>query len=120
MTTDTAEPDAIAGYHAHVYYTAESKPEAAVLRAAVDAHFDIVMGRWRDFPVGPHPQWSYQIAFKTEQLGEILPFLILNRGDLDIFLHPLTGDDLADHRDYATWLGNQHELKLSVFRGKPK
>lgn len=120
MTTDATEPDAIEGYHAHVYYTAESKPEAAVLRKAVEAHFDIVMGRWRDFPVGPHPQWSYQIAFKAEQLGEILPFLILNRGDLDIFLHPLTGDDLADHRDYATWLGNQHELKLSVFCGKPK
>ena len=47
-------------------------------------------------------------------LGEILPFLILNRGDLDVFLHPLTGDDLADHRDYATWLGNQYELKLSA------
>lgn len=116
MTIDTAAPASIEGYHAHVYYTAESKPAAALLREAVEARFDIAMGRWRDFPVGPHPQWSYQIAFKAEQLGELLPFLILNRGELDVFLHPLTGDDLADHRDYATWLGNQHELKLSALR----
>ena len=116
MTIDTAAPASIEGYHAHIYYTAESKPAAALLREAVEAHFDIAMGRWRDFPVGPHPQWSYQIAFKAEQLGELLPFLILNRGELDVFLHPLTGDDLADHRDYATWLGNQHELKLSALR----
>ena len=114
MAIEPAEPPSIKGYHAHVYYTAESKPAAAVLREAVEARFDIAMGRWRDFPVGPHPQWSYQIAFKNELLGEILPFLILNRGDLDVFLHPLTGDDLADHRDYATWLGNQYELKLSA------
>ncbi len=120
MKVETADAGAIAGYHAHVYYTADSRPAAAVLREAVETNFDIVMGRWRDFPVGPHPQWSYQIAFEAEQLGELLPFLILNRGDLDIFLHPLTGDNLADHRDYATWLGNQHELKLSVFCGKPK
>ena len=116
MFIDSADPASIEGYHAHVYYTAESKPAAAVLREAVEARFDIVMGRWRDFPVGPHPQWSYQIAFKVEQLGELLPFLILNRGELDVFLHPLTGDDLADHRDYAAWLGNQHELKLSALR----
>lgn len=116
MTIDTTAPASIEGYHAHVYYTAESKPAAASLREAVEARFDIAMGRWRDFPVGPHPQSSYQIAFKAEQLGELLPFLILNRGELDVFLHPLTGDDLADHRDYATWLGNQHELKLSALR----
>jgi len=116
MTSETLTArHAIKGYHAHVYYNEETRPKAAVLREAVEERFKVAMGRWRDFPVGPHPEFSYQIAFKAELLGEILPFLILHRGELDIFLHPLTGDDLADHRDYATWLGNQYELKLSIF-----
>lgn len=117
MSDHLADPKAIKGYHAHVYYNDDTRAEAAVLRDAVAANFDIDMGRWRDFPVGPHPEFSYQIAFKAELLGDLLPFLILNRGSLDIFLHPLTGDDLADHRDYATWLGNQYSLDLSVLNG---
>ena len=114
MTDTFADPKSIKGYHAHVYYNDETRPEAAVLREAVETTFDINMGRWRDFPVGPHPEFSYQIAFKAELLNEILPFLILNRGSLDVLLHPLTGDDLADHRDYASWLGKSHTLDLSV------
>lgn len=114
MSEPLADPALIKGYHAHVYYSEETKPAAAVLREAVEKNFKIAMGRWRDFPVGPHPMWSYQIAFKSDLLGELLPFLIVNRGDLDVLLHPLTGDDLADHRDYATWLGNQYTLDLSV------
>ena len=114
MTAPADTPPSIKGYHAHVYYTAETRDDAGVLRDAVEAQFNVAMGRWRDFPVGPHPEWSYQIAFKAELLGELLPFLILNRGELDVFLHPLTGDDLDDHRDYATWLGNQYTLDLSV------
>ena len=114
MTASADAEPPIKGYHAHVYYTAESKAEAAVLRDAVEQRFKIAMGRWHDRPIGPHPAWSYQIAFKAELLGELVPFLILNRGKLDVFLHPLTGDDLADHRDYATWLGNQYTLDLSM------
>ena len=114
MVETAARVPAIKGYHAHVYYNAETRPKAAILREAVEGRFKVTMGRWRDFPVGPHPEWSYQTSFKAGLLGEILPFLILHRGVLDIFLHPLTGDDLADHRDYATWLGNQYQLDLSV------
>jgi aromatic ring-cleaving dioxygenase len=36
---------------------------------------------------------------------------------LVVFLHPLTGDELADHRDHAIWMGALRPLKLSVFGG---
>ncbi|HIC80007.1 MAG TPA: 4,5-dioxygenase [Kiloniellaceae bacterium] len=106
----------IRGYHAHVYYDAESKPAAADLREAIEARFEVRMGRWHDRPVGPHPRWSYQVAFEPPLFAEIVPWLALNRGDLVIFIHPETGDDLPDHRDRALWLGDYLELNLDALR----
>lgn len=110
------DSESITGYHAHVYYDAESKEAAADLRAAVEARFDVRLGRWHDRPVGPHPRWSYQIAFAPALFGEITPWLALNRSGLTIFLHPETGDALADHRDHAIWLGDKVELDLAALK----
>ena len=108
------DTDVIADYHAHVYYDAASKAAAARLRAAVEARFEVTMGRWHDRPVGPHPRWSYQIAFKPEIFGALLPWLALNREGLVIFVHPNTGQDLPDHAEHAIWLGETVALDLSV------
>ena len=108
--------DSITGYHAHVYYDAASKPAAEALRAAIEARFDVRLGRWHDRPVGPHPQGSYQIAFTPEVFAELLPWLALNRGDLTVFVHPETGDDLPDHRDHAIWLGEQAALDFDALK----
>lgn len=107
---------AISGYHAHVYYDAGSKPAAEALRAQIEARFDVRLGRWHDRPVGPHPHWSYQVAFAPEVFAELLPWLALNRGDLTVFVHPETGDDLPDHRDYAIWLGEKATLNLDALK----
>ena len=110
------ETDGITGYHAHVYYDADSKPQAAALREAIEARFDVVMGRWHDRPVGPHPYGSYQIAFAPEVFAALLPWLALNRGGLTVFVHPETGDALPDHRDHAIWLGETAALNLDMLR----
>jgi DOPA 4,5-dioxygenase len=106
----------ITGYHAHVYYDAASKPAAEALRAAIEERFEVRLGRWHDRPVGPHPQWSYQIAFTPEVFAELVPWLALNRGDLTVFVHPETGDDLPDHRDHAIWLGEKAELDFDALK----
>jgi DOPA 4,5-dioxygenase len=105
---------AITGYHAHVYYDAASKDRAARVREAVEARFQVQMGRWRDEPVGPHPTGSYQIAFTPDLFAEIVPWLALNRDGLTVFLHPETGDHLPDHRDFAIWMGAQWDLDLDA------
>ncbi|HMB77010.1 MAG TPA: DOPA 4,5-dioxygenase family protein [Kiloniellaceae bacterium] len=104
----------IEGYHAHVYYDAESKPAATALRDRIAADFDVVMGRMHDRTVGPHPCWSYQVAFKPELFGRLIPWLALNRGDLVVFVHPETGEVVEDHRDRAVWLGAKLELNLEA------
>ncbi|MDE0779743.1 MAG: DOPA 4,5-dioxygenase family protein [Alphaproteobacteria bacterium] len=113
MTENTS---AITGYHAHVYYGATTKAEAEVLRAGIAAHFETVLGRWHDKPVGPHPHWSYQIAFETEIFSRLVPWLALNRQGLNILLHPETGDAIADHSTHAMWLGESVELNLDSLR----
>ena len=96
----TAPADAITSYHAHVYYRdTDERAKAAVLREAIEAGFEVRMGRWRDKPVGPHPIAMYQVAFATDQFAKLVPWLMLNRDGLVVFLHALTGDDLTDHRD---------------------
>ena len=104
----------ITGFHAHIYYDAETKDRAAILRTALEEGFDVELGRWHDRPVGPHPRWSYQVAFAPEALADVISWLMLNRRGLTVLVHPLTGDDLADHRDHPLWLGERLDLDLSA------
>jgi DOPA 4,5-dioxygenase len=45
---------------------------------------------------------------------ELISWLTLNHGTLDIFVHPNTGDALRDHRDSAVWIGRSYDLVLSA------
>ena len=47
--------------------------------------------------------------------GHLRPRSDDNRGDLTVFVHPNTGQDLEDHRDRAIWLGQQVPLVLDIF-----
>lgn len=111
----TDAPGAIHGYHAHVYFDAGTREPARRIREAVLERFAVDMGRWWEKPVGPHPMWSYQIAFTPNLFNEIVPWLMLNAEGLSVFIHPETGDDLADHRDYPLWIGPQQTLNLALF-----
>ena len=104
----------ITGYHAHVYYDKRTKPVAAQLRDAVEARFQVRLGRWHDQPIGPHPCGSYQIEFGPELFGELVPWLALNRQGLSVLVHPETGDALADHTAHVIWLGASWPLNLAA------
>ena len=112
-------PEAIQDYHAHVYFDTDSRDLAKSLREEIEANFEIEMGRWHEKEVGPHPRWSYQVKFDTELFAELVPWLMQHRRGLTIFLHPNTGDDLADHRDWPIWMGEMLPLKLAMFEDKP-
>ena len=110
------DTSSIQDWHAHVYFDAASREAALALRQEIEAGFDMQMGRFHEKLVGPHPRWSYQVAFTPKVFAEIVPWLAINRGDLVVFIHPNTGDDLGDHRDRAIWLGAKLDLNLDVFR----
>lgn len=113
------EAAAITSWHAHVYFDAASRDAAQAFREVVAAKFGAVvaMGRFHERPVGPHPCWSYQIAFAPAQFADVVSWLALNHGALDLFVHPNTGDELRDHRDSAVWIGRSHTLDLRAVGG---
>jgi DOPA 4,5-dioxygenase len=107
---------AVQGYHAHVYFNAETLDQARALCEEATQRFGLKMGRVHERPVGPHPDWSCQLAFEHDQLADVMLWLALNRKGLVVFLHPLTGDDLADHTEHAIWMGAVRELNVAMFK----
>jgi DOPA 4,5-dioxygenase len=109
----------ITSWHAHVYFDASSRDAAFAFRERLTtlSGDEIEMGRFHERPVGPHPQWSYQLAFTPERFSHIVAWLALNHGALDIFLHPNTGNALRDHRDCAVWIGRSYPLNLQALGG---
>ena len=106
----------ITGYHAHVYFDAETIEAATRLCEVVRDRFGAEMGRVHQKPVGPHPAWSCQLAFSPDRFTELVPWLILNRGGLTVFLHPDTGEVMADHTEHAVWMGTMPALNLAALR----
>jgi aromatic ring-cleaving dioxygenase len=113
MTDKTAESVGNLGYHAHIYYDPQrTRGVAQRICAAAEKQFPVENDGFRDEPRGPHPISNVLLVFKPDQFEHVVPWLMLNRGGLDVLVHPLTTDAVEDHRGYAIWLGNPVELKL--------
>lgn len=115
QTTETR----IAGFHAHVYFDANTLAQASALCEEAARRFSLKMGRIHQKPVGPHPDWSCQLAFAPALFGELIPWLALHRGGLVVFIHPITGNDRLDHSEHAIWMGALRPLDLSALPETP-
>jgi DOPA 4,5-dioxygenase len=115
----TLEVSRITSWHAHVYFDVVSRDDAWKFRDVVTTQFgnSVEIGRFHERPVGPHPQWSFQIAFAPAQFPDVVSWLALNHRTLDVFVHPNTDDELREHRDSAIWLGRSYQLDLRAVGG---
>jgi aromatic ring-cleaving dioxygenase len=104
------------GYHAHVYYDAETKPKAAKLRETMLAQFKCEPGAFSDAPIGPHPISQFNITFETPEFQDIVPWLMFNRDGLDVLVHPLSESSYDDHSKNAMWLGTPVPMRLEILR----
>lgn len=102
-------------YHAHVYFDEYTVEQAKALCEEAGKKFKVVVGRMHHRPIGPHPSWSCQLAFDRDNHTDVLTWLALNRNGLTILIHPVSGNDLKDHTDYASWMGEPQALKLGMF-----
>jgi DOPA 4,5-dioxygenase len=105
----------IRDFHAHIYFNPDEVEQARALGAAAHAKFGVPEGHYHLRPVGPHPRGSCQLTVPTDQFGEFAEWLVLNRGNLTIFAHANTGDDLADHTQHVIWFGESEKLSLAIF-----
>ena len=105
----------IRDFHAHIYFDPEEVEKAKALGDSAHECFGVPVGRYHLRPVGPHPRGSVQLTVPPEQFGDFAQWLALNRGDLTIFAHANTGEDLADHTRHVIWFGASEPLDLSIF-----
>jgi len=108
-----------APYHAHVYYAATERSEAAALRARLlaakpDDPLSAIrfVGELRDHKVGPHISPQFEIHFEERLLPVVEEELA--RSGLRVLIHPLTLDDLGDHTHLGRWIGEPVALDLTV------
>jgi DOPA 4,5-dioxygenase len=120
MSGTFADLSRIKGYHAHIYYDRQTRGRAERLRAAIGERFSARLGSWHDEPVGPHPVAMYQVAFGGEEFSSLVPWLMLNCEGLNILVHPLTDDGVADHTCFSAWLGTPLQLRIEVLRRGPR
>ena len=109
-------PIAIVDFHAHIYFDTANHDAAARVREGLGTLFKVWLGRWHEKPIGPHPQGMYQVTFLPEEFGNVVPWLMLNRENLNIIVHPETGDDVADHTEHSLWLGEKLDLNIEFLR----
>ena len=102
-------------YHAHVYFDEKTTEQARELCQNAAKLFGVAMGRVHQKLVGPHPHWSCQLAFDSNQFDQLIPWLEEHRDGLNILVHGVTGNDLEDHTANASWLGAPAKLNLSIF-----
>lgn len=92
-------------YHAHVYYDADTRQQAADLRASVERRFPVQISPWSGAAGGPHLTAQYQITFTASQFSALVPFLMMNRTGLTLLVHPQSGRPRDDHTVHAMWMG---------------
>ena len=105
----------IRDFHAHIYFDSDEVEKARALGDAAQERFGVPVGHYHLRPVGPHPRGSCQLTVPADRFGEIAQWLVLTRGDLTIFAHANTGDDLADHTAHVIWFGESEQLNLTMF-----
>ncbi len=115
MTENTAQSVHNLGYHAHIYYDPTStRAVAEGVCAALGAQCQVEIDGFRDTPRGPHPIANVLVIFKPDQFEHVVPYLMVHRDGLDVLVHPLTEDAVADHTDFALWLGKPVALKIDT------
>ena len=104
----------IENFHAHIYFDAGEVEAARALAEQARERFGVSVGRFHERPVGPHPRGSCQLTVAPDRFGDFASWAMLSRGDLTIFAHPTTGDEIADHTSHVMWFGDSETLDLSV------
>lgn len=115
MTAHTAPSVHNLGYHAHLYYDpTRTRVVAEGVCAALGAQCQVEIAAFRNTPRGPHTRANVLVIFPPDQFAQVVPYLMVHRAGLDVLVHPLTEDAVADHTAFAMWLGTPVALHIDT------
>ncbi|QIW95988.1 hypothetical protein AMS68_001506 [Peltaster fructicola] len=109
------------GFDVHIYFM-QADPEqhkfATELHERIRREFpEIRIYSVFDRPLGPHPIGMFEVNLHSPaQFGAFVPWLVINRGPLSALIHPNTNDEIRDHTQRATWMGDPIPLNISLLR----
>ena len=111
-------PSNIRAYHAHIYFDAITRNSAEALRDGLRRAF---AGQARvhdliDELIGPHPLPMFEVDVPAPNIDAVRAWLTAHHGVHSVLVHPLSGDDFADHRDFPQWIGEPLELDLEFLK----
>ncbi|MBK66849.1 MAG: 4,5-dioxygenase [Rickettsiales bacterium] len=104
--------------HIHIYFKDHQKEEALTLKAKLAQKFpSLILGRFHEKPVGPHPVGSFLVFPKNEKDERAVKYFLKSKiGNLSAMIHPETGDDFEDHRDEnIEWIGPEFDINRDIF-----
>ncbi len=107
-------------YHGHFYFTAEHSAAAEIVRQKMALELPQILNIFPPIsrPVGPHPLPMFEFHFRASDLTVLRAWLEKNRVGHTVLLHPLSGNELADHTGLAEFLGEPLFLDISIFRAQ--
>ena len=110
------------GYHIHFYCESNELAVGETVREKLVKELPEVSGAGsvRSTAIGPHPLPMFEAWFSSEHLDLVVRWAMANRQGLRAMIHPLSGDDLIDHREHALWIGTPLPLNLSIFTAGAK
>jgi DOPA 4,5-dioxygenase len=103
----------IVSFHAPMCFDTAVRDTAERVREGL-ARFEVQLGRWHDKPIAP--PLSDVLAFLPSQFGQVVPWLMLHREELNILVHSETRDDVPDYTLHSLCLGEKLELNVEVLR----
>ncbi|KAK7711221.1 hypothetical protein SLS57_008136 [Botryosphaeria dothidea] len=109
------------GFDVHIYFLQSDPTQvqyATELWERIRREFpELRIYQLWDRPIGPHYTGMFEVnLFTPEQFGAFIPWLVIWRGPLSALLHPNTGEDVRDHSQRATWLGQAFPINLGPLR----
>lgn len=105
-------------FDAHIYFPSDKTSFIESLRKKLIFKFEsseVFVGDVIPEPIGPHTMPMLEVNFSNKRFAEMVPWLSIERGSLNVLVHPQTGDDYFDHTQGAIWLGRPVDLKLELF-----
>ena len=106
----------IHGFHAHVYFGPITRPTAERIHDALVQRLGVKVGALHERPVGPHPKAMFQVTITPEQFATVVPWLMVNRCDLSVLVHPITDDPVRDHDTSPLWMGEPLPIDVEFLR----